>query len=89
MDERAAVQSARVDVHDQIRQRLQPRNMGVAGGVSTVTGDAGTCLTCGDSISMIRTRVEPACNEPCSEFGGSEDGCGSMHEFAGDCGSCG
>lgn len=54
-----------------------------------MTGDAGTCLTCGDSISMIRTRVEPACNEPCSEFGGSEDRCGSMHEFAGDCGSCG
>jgi 5-methylcytosine-specific restriction endonuclease McrA len=65
MDERDAVQSARNDVYDQVRQRLQPRNVGTVGQVVTSSIDSGTCTDCGTTISLVVTPHQAACNEPC------------------------
>ncbi len=65
MDERDAVQSAREDVLDQIRQRLAPRNMGNASNLLVNNVDSGTCLNCGDRVRLHRTNVQ-ICNDQCS-----------------------
>jgi len=65
MDERDAVQSARNDVYDQVRQRLQPRNVGTVGQIVTTSVDSGTCASCGTTISLVVTPHQAACNEPC------------------------
>lgn len=66
MDEREAVQSARNDVFDQIRQRLQPRNVGTTGQTATMNIDSGSCLDCGDRISWTgNTEIQAPCSSPC------------------------
>lgn len=87
MDERDAVQSARTDVYDQVRQRLQPRNFGTTGQVVTSNVDSGTCTECDQPVSLVRTGLT-SCNDPCysspknpwqssSRQGGSCSGCDS------------
>ena len=72
MDERDAVQSARNDVYDQIRQRLAPRNLGMTAQNIHSTVDVGTCYDCGDSLpAASRMPVQQACNQPCLRTAGS------------------
>ena len=105
MDERDAVQSARTDVYDQIRQRLAPRNMGTAANIASLNVDSGTCIDCGKSVALVRTPVQTSCNEDCYASKGSTwpstgqkqgcatglcNGAGSQPTmFAGTCGGCG
>ena len=103
MDERDAVQSARNDVYDQVRQRLQPRNVGTTGQILTASVDSGTCTDCGTSISLVRTPHQAPCNEPClrspmaswpsSAQTGKCGPCtphdgGQPAQFVGSCGGC-
>ena len=103
MDERDAIQSARTDVYDQIRQRLQPRNFGTTGQVLTASADSGTCIDCGQSVPLVRTGLT-SCNDPCytspknpwqdsSRRSGSCGTCASASDaqhsaMMGGCGSC-
>ena len=86
LDEREAVQSARNDVYDQIRQRLQPRNFGLSAQVATATVDSGTCIDCGTEVGALRTSVQQPCNADCggglgTQAGGS--GCCKGGSFGG------
>lgn len=71
LDEREAVQSARNDVYDQIRQRLQPRNFGTSAQLATMTVDSGTCIDCRTPLSLVRTGVQQPCNATCGGGGGA------------------
>lgn len=85
MDERDAVQSARNDVYDQVRQRLQPRNVGTVGQIVTASVDSGTCTDCGTAISLVQTAPQAACNEPCLR---SPQSTWPNSAMTGKCGSC-
>ena len=105
MDERDAVQSARSDVHDQIRQRLAPRNMGTSGNVVSMNVDSGTCTDCGATIPLVLTNAQAACNEACygstcstwpstGQRGACATGACAKSDtqpatFVGSCGTCG
>ena len=65
LSERDAVQSARSDIHDQIRQRLAPSNLGTVGQVATMSTDSGSCLGCDATVDLVRTAVQKPCNSPC------------------------
>ncbi len=65
MDERDAIQSARTDVQDQIRQRLMPRNYGTSANRLAVNTDSGQCTTCGTRLPALRSPIEKPCNTPC------------------------
>jgi hypothetical protein len=85
MDERDAVQSARNDIYDQIRQRLSPRNMGTTGQLVQSIVDVGACLDCGTSVPAIRTSPQSPCNEPCLRSGATT---WPNTASQGRCGSC-
>jgi len=105
MDERDAVQSARNDVYDQVRQRLQPRSVGTVGQIATSSVDFGTCSDCGTDVSLVVTPHQAPCNEPClrspltswpnsaatGKCGSctSPSGSGQPAEFVGSCSGCG
>lgn len=86
MDERDAVQSARTDVYDQVRQRLQPRNLGTAGQVLTASADSGTCTGCGAEVALARTGSS-ACNDPC--YSSPKNPWQDSSRSAQSCGGCG
>jgi len=101
MDERDAVQSAREDVYDQIRQRLAPRNMGNASNLVVDNIESGTCVSCGTAIPVYRTGVD-VCNDMCSHDTGpcssskikvvsnaSGSGCDDCHNPVASCAGCG
>ncbi len=93
LDERQALQSARNDVYDQMRQLLAPRSAGTLGQLMVVNVDAGTCKTCGVIDGPIRTSSS-ACNATCNEHGfdaqtGREMGCSKPCGDAADCQQCG
>ena len=100
MDERDAVQSAREDVFDQMRQRLAPRNMGNASNLLVNNVDSGTCVNCGDHIQVYRTGVT-VCNDQCTHGRkhcgkrnlkvvsyNSGDSCGDCHQPVAHCAGC-
>ncbi|MDP7006559.1 MAG: hypothetical protein QF718_10170 [Phycisphaerales bacterium] len=68
MDEREAVQSARSDIHDQIRQRLTPRNMGDTTNLMVGNIDSGTCVTCGTAVPIIPSTRVIVCNDDCKHM---------------------
>jgi hypothetical protein len=99
MDERDAVQSAREDIFDQIRQRLAPRNMGNASNLMVDNIDSGTCISCG-SVEVFRTEAI-VCNDTCSHGAGNcndahikivtvggKKGCQSCHKPVSQCAGC-
>ena len=101
MDERQAVQSARDDVYDQIRQRLAPRNMGNASNLVVDNIESGTCVTCGTTIPVYRTDVS-ICNDSCSHGAGpcntsniktlsvgAVSSCSDCHKQVASCAGCG
>jgi len=93
LDERQALQSARNDVYDQMRQLLAPRSAGTLGQMMVVNVDAGTCKICGTIDGPIRTSSS-ACNPTCNEHGfdrrtGQEIGCNKSCGDATDCQQCG
>lgn len=100
MDERDAVQSAREDVFDQMRQRLAPRNMGNASNLMVDNIESGTCISCGTVIPVYRTETI-VCNDTCSHGSGhcdsskikvvtvgSKKGCGDCHKPVAECAGC-
>jgi hypothetical protein len=100
MDERDAVQSAREDIFDQIRQRLAPRNMGSASNLIVDNIESGTCISCGTVIPVYRTGVI-TCNDTCSHgsshCGSSKinvvtvrgnKGCSDCHKPVAECAGC-
>jgi len=94
MDEREAVQSARNDVSDQMRQRLAPKNMGNASSLTVNNIDSGTCTNCGDKLAVYRTNVQ-VCNtqcshnqEPCKSVTNNGVKCGDCHQSVADCSTC-
>ena len=91
LDERSALQSARNDVYDQMRQRLAPRSAGTLGQLMVVNVDAGTGKLNGSVDGPLRTSIS-ACNPTCNEHGfdsqtGAEVVCAKSCED--DCKSCG
>ncbi len=94
MDERDAVQSARNDVYDQIRQRLSPRSFGMTSQTIRSTVDVGTCYDCGTQLPpMAAMPVQQPCNEACLRSGSttwpnsaSHDRCVSCTSHAVDAG---
>ena len=91
LDERSALQSARNDVYDQMRQRLAPRSAGTLGQLMVVNVDAGTGKLNGSVDGPLRTSSS-ACNPTCNEHGfdsqtGAEVVCAKSCED--DCKSCG
>ena len=104
MDEREAVQSARSDIHDQIRQRLTPRNMGATSNIMVGNIDSGTCITCGTPVPLIQAPKVIVCNADCnhayshcgggnitveSTVSGSGRHCGDCHDEVASCSGCG
>jgi hypothetical protein len=85
MDERDAIQSARTDVYDQIRQRLQPRNFGTTGQALTGSVDSGTCIDCGQSVPLVRTGLT-SCNDPC--YSSAKNPWQTSSRRSGNCGTC-
>jgi len=85
LSERDAIQSARTDIHDQIRQRLAPRNVGEIGQTASMAVDSGTCNDCRRPLPATETVVETPCNSPClhSSVAGPGDCVSRSH-----CGSC-
>ena len=85
LSERDAIQGARNDIHDQIRQRLAPRNVGEVGQTVSMVVDSGTCDDCGRPMPANKTAVETPCNAPClhSSVKGPGDCVSRSH-----CGSC-
>jgi hypothetical protein len=77
LDERDAVQSARNDVYDQVRQRLAPRNYGMTAQTVGVSVDVGQCVDCSDEVPMLSTGVEQPCNDMCARDGFQQCGSGS------------
>ncbi|MDG1837866.1 MAG: hypothetical protein P8I91_03590 [Phycisphaerales bacterium] len=65
LSERDAIQSARNDIHDQVRQRLAPRNVGTVGQIAHMSTDSGTCVDCSTPMPLIRTAIQAPCNAPC------------------------
>jgi hypothetical protein len=96
MDERDAVQSARNDVYDQVRQRLRPRSLGKTTQVMESMVDVGTCVDCGDRLpNVARMPVQQPCNEPCVRTrysswpnSASHDRCGGCTDHAVNGGIC-
>ena len=87
MDERDAVQSAREDIFDQIRQRLAPRNMGNAANLLVNNVDSGTCLDCGDRVKIYETSVK-ICNDECSHGSGNCDKRAELDDTGTSCADC-
>ena len=101
MDERDAVQSAREDVYDQIRQRLAPRNVGNASNLVVNNIDSGTCFSCNTVIPVHRTGTI-ICNDTCTHGAGNcknssiisvvtvggKKGCSSCHKPVSQCAGC-
>lgn len=100
MDERDAVQSAREDIYDQMRQRLAPRNMGNASNLIVDNIDSGTCVSCGTIIPEHRTETI-VCNDTCSHGSAhcnsakiktvsvdGKKGCGDCHQPVAQCAGC-
>ncbi len=86
MDERDAVQSARNDVYDQVRQRLQPRSLGTTTQAIKSTVDVGTCVDCGGTLPVAaRMPVQPACNEPCVRSRHTTWPNSASHDRCGNC----
>ena len=77
LDERDAVQSARNDVYDQVRQRLAPRNYGMAAQTVGVSVDVGQCVDCSTEVPMLATSVEQPCNDMCARDGFQQCGTGA------------
>lgn len=81
LDERDAVQSARNDVYDQVRQRLSPRNYGMSAQTIGMSIDSGVCVGCDDEVPLLYTAVEQPCNDMCLRDGiqsCSSGSCGSQ-----------
>jgi len=74
LDERDAVQSARNDVYDQIRQRLSPRNYGLTAQTASMMVDSGQCVDCETAVPLLRTSVQQPCNEMCARDGMNDCG---------------
>lgn len=86
LSERDAMQSARNDIHDQIRQRLAPRNVGTTGQAGRMMVDSGTCIDCGSPMpKAAHTPVEQPCNAPCLQAGTNLSKCASRSH----CNPCG
>jgi hypothetical protein len=85
LSERDAIQSARNDIHDQVRQRLAPRNVGTVGQNVNMSTDSGTCVDCNTPMPVIRMAIQAPCNAPClhASVAGPGDCVSRTH-----CGSC-
>ncbi len=86
LSERDAIQSARNDIHDQIRQRLAPRNVGTTGQSASSTVDSGTCIDCGSPMpATAQTPAEHPCNTACLQSETDLANCAPRSH----CGPCG